>query len=107
MKSSKEYCSPKNKGKNYWNQSWILPKNISTPHQQTPLFIKSYNWIVQILLLFDINGPFLVVILTPLKKNSTMDLDKDYYSSTCEDLNGLWMFKRSFMTFVGGDNDQC
>jgi hypothetical protein len=35
-----------------------------------------------------------------------MDLDSDYYySSRCEDINGLWVFEGTCMTFVGGDND--
>jgi len=34
-----------------------------------------------------------------------MDLDIDYYSSTCKDINGLWVFKRDFYDIVGGDND--
>jgi hypothetical protein len=36
---------------------------------------------------------------------STMDLDSDYYSSKCKDINGLWVFKRTVMTFVGGESD--
>jgi hypothetical protein len=48
---------------------------------------------------------FAVVILTPLKKNSTMDLDIAYYSSRCKDINGLPLFKGTFMTFVGGHGD--
>jgi hypothetical protein len=31
-----------------------------------------------------------------------MDLDNDYFSSRCKDINGL---KGTFMTFVGGDSD--
>ncbi len=34
-----------------------------------------------------------------------MDLDIEYYSSRCNDINGLWVFKGTFMTFVGGDSD--
>jgi hypothetical protein len=34
-----------------------------------------------------------------------MDLDSDYYSSRCKDINGLWLLKANFMTFVGGDSD--
>jgi hypothetical protein len=34
-----------------------------------------------------------------------MDLDSDYYSSRCKDINGLWVFQGTFMTFVGGDSD--
>jgi hypothetical protein len=34
-----------------------------------------------------------------------MDLDSDYYWSRCRDINGLWVFKGTFMTFVGGDSD--
>jgi hypothetical protein len=34
-----------------------------------------------------------------------MDLDSDYDSSRCEDINGLWVCKGVFMTFVGGDSD--
>jgi len=34
-----------------------------------------------------------------------MDLDSDYYSSRCKDINDLWLFKGTFMTFVGGDSD--
>jgi hypothetical protein len=30
-----------------------------------------------------------------------MDLDSDYYSSICKDINGLWVFKGAFRTFVG------
>jgi hypothetical protein len=33
-----------------------------------------------------------------------MDLDNDYYSSRCKDINGLCLFKGTFMTFVGEDN---
>jgi len=25
--------------------------------------------------------------------------------SRCKDINGLWVFKGTFMAFVGGDND--
>jgi hypothetical protein len=32
-----------------------------------------------------------------------MDLDIDYYSSRCKDINGLWVFKGTFMKFVSGD----
>jgi hypothetical protein len=53
----------------------------------------------QILLLSDINGPFYSGHF-PLKA----DLDNDYYLFRCEDINGLWMLKRTFMTFVGGDS---
>jgi hypothetical protein len=31
-----------------------------------------------------------------------MDLDSDYYSSRCIDINDLWLFKEPFMAFVGG-----
>jgi hypothetical protein len=34
-----------------------------------------------------------------------MDLDSNYYSSRCKDINGLPVFKGTFMTFVGGDSD--
>jgi len=34
-----------------------------------------------------------------------MDLDSDYYWSRCKDINGLWVFKGTFMTFVGEDSD--
>jgi hypothetical protein len=34
-----------------------------------------------------------------------MDLDIDYYSTRRKDINGLWVFKSTFMTFVGGDTD--
>jgi hypothetical protein len=34
-----------------------------------------------------------------------MDLDSAYYSSRCKDINGLWEFKGTFMTLVGGDSD--
>jgi len=34
-----------------------------------------------------------------------MDLDSDYYSSRCKDVNGLWLIKGAFITFVGGDSD--
>jgi len=34
-----------------------------------------------------------------------MDLDGDYYSFKCKDINGLWVFKKTYITFVGGDND--
>jgi hypothetical protein len=44
-----------------------------------------------------------VVILTPLK--ATMDVDGDYYWRRWKDINGLWLFKGIFMTFVGGDTD--
>ncbi len=37
---------------------------------------------------------FGVVILTPFKTFSTMNLESDYYSSTCEDINGLSVSKR-------------
>jgi hypothetical protein len=30
-----------------------------------------------------------------------MDLDNDYYSSRCKDINGLWPFTGTFMIFVG------
>jgi len=31
-----------------------------------------------------------------------MDLDNDYYSSRCKDMNGLWVFEGTLKTFVGG-----
>jgi hypothetical protein len=34
-----------------------------------------------------------------------MDLDSDYYSSSCKNINGLWLFTGTFMTFVSGDSD--
>jgi hypothetical protein len=34
-----------------------------------------------------------------------MDLDSDYYSSRCVDINGLSLFKGTCMMFVGGDSD--
>jgi hypothetical protein len=43
-----------------------------------------------------------------------MVLDSDYYLSKCKDINGLWVFKGTFilwvlkgtsMMFVGGDSD--
>jgi hypothetical protein len=34
-----------------------------------------------------------------------MDLDSDNYLSRCKDINGLWVFKGTFMAFVGGEND--
>jgi hypothetical protein len=34
-----------------------------------------------------------------------LDSDYDYYSSRCKDINGLWLFKGTFMTFVGGHSD--
>jgi hypothetical protein len=34
-----------------------------------------------------------------------MDLDSDYYLSRCKDVNGLWLCKGNFITFVGGDSD--
>jgi hypothetical protein len=34
-----------------------------------------------------------------------MDLDSDYYSSRCKDINGLWVLKGAFMTFVVEDGD--
>jgi hypothetical protein len=80
------------------NHSMVSFKSISTPHWQTPLFIKSCSKIVQILLLSDINGPFYSGHF-PLKA----DLDNDYYLFRCKDINGLWIFKRTFMTFLGGD----
>ncbi len=50
----------------------------------------------------EVNGPKAY----PQKLFSTMDLDSDYYSSRCKDINGLWVFKGTFiMTFVGGDSD--
>ncbi len=33
-----------------------------------------------------------------------MDLDNDYYSSRCKDINGLCLFEGTCMTFVGGDS---
>jgi hypothetical protein len=48
---------------------------------------------------------FVAFILTPLKSFSTMDLDNDYYSSKCKYINSFLLFKRIFMTFVGGDGD--
>jgi hypothetical protein len=33
-----------------------------------------------------------------------MDLDSNSYLSRCEDIIGLWVFKGTFMTFVGGDS---
>jgi hypothetical protein len=34
-----------------------------------------------------------------------MDLNSDYYLSRCKDVNGLWVFKGTFMMFVGGDSN--
>jgi hypothetical protein len=34
-----------------------------------------------------------------------MDLDNDYYWSRCKHTNGLLVFKGTFITFVGGDNN--
>jgi hypothetical protein len=34
-----------------------------------------------------------------------MDLNNDYYLFRCKDINGFLVFKRTLMTFVGGDND--
>jgi hypothetical protein len=34
-----------------------------------------------------------------------MDLDSDYYSSRCKDINGLSVFKGTLMMFVGGESD--
>jgi hypothetical protein len=42
-------------------------KNISTPHQQTSLFIKSCSRIAQILLISGIDGPFCSGHFNPLK----------------------------------------
>jgi hypothetical protein len=53
-----------------------MSKSISTPHLQTPLFIKSYSKIVQIMLFFSIMVHFALVILTPLKIFSTIDLER-------------------------------
>jgi len=33
-----------------------------------------------------------------------MDLDSDYYLSICKDINGLWVFKGAFKTFLGGES---
>jgi hypothetical protein len=46
---------------------------------------------------------FAVVILTPFKAFffCSMDLDTDYYSSRCQDINGLSVFKGILMTFCG------
>jgi hypothetical protein len=35
-----------------------------------------------------------------------MDLDNDYYSSRCKEINGLSFFAGTFMTLVGGDIDR-
>jgi hypothetical protein len=57
--------------------------DISTPHQKTPLFIKSWSMIVQMLLLLSCTHcPFCSGHFNPIKKLfSTMDLESDYYSS--------------------------
>jgi hypothetical protein len=47
--------------------------------------------------------PFCSGHFNPFK--CTMEFDNDYYSSRCKDINGLWVFKGTFMTFVGGDSD--
>jgi hypothetical protein len=52
-------------------------------------FIKSCSGIAWILLRSCINVHFAVVILTPLNFFATVDLDSDYYSSRCKDINGL------------------
>ncbi len=31
--------------------------------------------------------------------NSSMDMDNDYYSCRCKDINGLWLFKGTFRPF--------
>jgi hypothetical protein len=35
-----------------------------------------------------------------------MDFDSDYYSPRCKNINGVRVFKRTFMTFVGGNSDK-
>jgi hypothetical protein len=57
-------------------------------------------------LLSGIDGPFCSGHFNPFKSFfSTMDLDSDYYLSRCKDINGLWVFKGTSMTFVGGESD--
>jgi hypothetical protein len=34
-----------------------------------------------------------------------MNVDTDSYSSRCKEINGFWVSKGTFMTFVGGDSD--
>ncbi len=34
-----------------------------------------------------------------------MDLDSEYYSSRCKEINSPWRFKETFMIFVCGDID--
>jgi hypothetical protein len=34
-----------------------------------------------------------------------MDLDHDYYSSRCKDINGLWVFKGAFRGLWVGTQD--
>jgi hypothetical protein len=64
-----------------------LVERRASPHHtgKTPIFIKSWSRIVQILL----NGPLCSAHLNPFLKKlfSTMDLDSDYYWS--KDINGL------------------
>jgi len=46
-------------------------------------------------------------VLSPFNSfSSTMDLDGDYYSSRCKDINGLSVCKGTFMMFLlGGQSD--
>ncbi len=67
-----------------------LIEHLHPPHWQTPLFIKSCRRIGQILLLSSNDGSFCSGHFNPFKGSfSTMDLDSDYYSSRCKDINGL------------------
>jgi hypothetical protein len=60
------------------------------PHWQTALFIKSFSRIAHILLLPGVHGLFCSGHFNPFKKLfTTMDLDSDYYSSRCKDINGV------------------
>ncbi len=71
-------------------QGWYCLRASLPPQWQTLLSIKSCSRIVQILLLAGIDGPFCNGHFNPLKVLfSTKDLDSDYYSPRCEDINGL------------------
>ncbi len=72
-----------------WRSQNNGPKSIiSTPHQQTPIYIKSCSRIAKIMLLSGMDGPFWSGHFNPFTSFfSTMDLDSDYYSSRCEDIN--------------------
>jgi hypothetical protein len=98
-------CCPEILQGSYGNHDIMPYKSISTARVQTTLFInlaaRKRKSCCAPVLMSTLQRSF-----QPLQNLfSSMDLDIDYYSTRRKDINGLWVFKSTFMTFVGGDTD--